>query len=223
MMYPCLYTVLINLEFLKMNKLTSLHSECLANMPMMLDVMTNTVEALSELLNPQYDRIEEYLTEFFDKHKKLRCQLDESWERGTVYAFTDHVTRYKKRYLLELMPALELYYCIPFSKTTKNSVSFSVEFGYTADETQNVVYFGLGEMNSAQYLTDAWIEKIKTESRGRLGDLYGRRLYRISDNARRSTDGRKDRPLRGRFHKPHPETSIGTITINLIFFKIKNL
>ncbi len=95
-MYPCLYTVLINLEFLKMNKLTSLHSECLANMPMMLDVMTNTVEALSELLNPQYDRIEEYLTEFFDKHKKLRCQLDESWERGTVYAFTDHVTRYKK-------------------------------------------------------------------------------------------------------------------------------
>ena len=166
MMYPCLYTVLINLEFLKMNKLTSLHSECLANMPMMLDVMTNTVEALSELLNPQYDRIEEYLTEFFDKHKKLRGQLDESWERGTVYAFTDHVTRYKKRYLLELMPALELYYCIPFSKTTKNSVSFSVEFGYTADETQNVVYFGLGEMNSAQYLTDAWIEKIKTESAG---------------------------------------------------------
>ena len=166
MMYPCLYTVLINLEFLKMNKLTSLHSECLANMPMMLDVMTNTVEALSELLTPQYDRIEEYLTEFFDKHKKLRCQLDESWERGTVYAFTDHVTRYKKRYLLELMPALELYYCIPFSKTTKNSVSFSVEFGYTADETQNVVYFGLGEMNSAQYLTDAWIEKIKTESAG---------------------------------------------------------
>ena len=166
MMYPCLYTVLINLEFLKMNKLTSLHSECLANMPMMLDVMTNTVEALSELLNPQYDRIEEYLTEFFDKHKKLRCQLDESWERGTVYAFTDHVTRYKNRYLLELMPALELYYCIPFSKTTKNSVSFSVEFGYTADETQNVVYFGLGEMNSAQYLTDAWIEKIKTESAG---------------------------------------------------------
>ena len=149
-----------------MNKLTSLHSECLANMPMMLDVMTNTIETLSELLNPQYDRIEEYLTEFFDKHKKLRCQLDESWERGTVYAFTDHVTRYKKRYLQELMPALELYYCIPFSKTTKNSVSFSVEFGYTADETQNVVYFGLGEMNSAQYLTDAWIEKIKTESAG---------------------------------------------------------
>lgn len=164
MMYPCLYTVLINLEFLKMNKLTRLHFECLANMPMMLDVMTNTIETLSELLNPQYDRIEEYLTEFFDKHKKLRCQLDESWERGTVYAFTDHVTRYKKRYLLELIPALELYYCIPFSKTTKNSVSFSVEFGYTADETQNVVYFGLGEMNSAQCLTDAWIKKIKPKS-----------------------------------------------------------
>ena len=150
-----------------MNKLTSLHSECLANMPMMLDVMTNTIETLSELLNPQYDRIEEYLTEFFDKHKKLRCQLDESWERGTVYAFTDHVTRYKKRYLLELMPALELYYCIPFSKTTKNGVSFYVHFGYYTDgEDYNEVYFGLGETDSAQHLTDEWIEKIKTESAG---------------------------------------------------------
>lgn len=147
-----------------MNKITPLETKCLANMPVVLDTIVTTIDTLSEILNPQYDRIEEYLTEFFDKHKKLRCQLDESWERGTVYAFTDHMTRYKKRYLLELMPALELYYCIPFSKTTKNSVSFSVEFGYTADETQNVVYFGLGEMNSAQYLTDAWIEKIKAES-----------------------------------------------------------
>ena len=149
-----------------MNKITPLETKCLANMPVVLDTIVTTIDTLSEILNPQYDRIEEYLTEFFDTHKKLRCELDENWERGTVYAFTDHVTRYKKRYLLELMPALELYYCIPFSKTTKNSVSFSVEFGYTADETQNVVYFGLGEMNSAQYLTDAWIEKIKAESAG---------------------------------------------------------
>lgn len=149
-----------------MNKITPLETKCLANMPVVLDAIATTIDTLSEILNPQYDRIEEYLTEFFDTHKKLRCELDENWERGTVYAFTDHVTRYKKRYLLELMPALELYYCIPFSKTTKNGVSFSVEFGYTADETQNVVYFGLGEMNSAQYLTDAWIEKIKTESAG---------------------------------------------------------
>lgn len=65
-----------------------------------------------------------------------------------------------------MIPALELVYSIPFSRTGKNGVSFSVEFGYTADETQNVVYFGLGEMNSAQYLTDEWIEKIKTESAG---------------------------------------------------------
>ena len=149
-----------------MNKITPLETKCLANMPVVLDAIATTIDTLSEILNPQYDRIEECLTEFFDKHKKLRCQLDENWKRGTVYAFTDHVTQYKKRYLQELMPALELYYCIPFSKTTKNGVSFCMQFGYTADETQNVVYFGLGETDSAQYLTDAWIEKIKTESAG---------------------------------------------------------
>ena len=29
-----------------------------------------------------------------------------------------------------------------------------------------MVYFGLGETDSAQYLTDEWLEKIKTESAG---------------------------------------------------------
>ena len=108
-----------------MNKITPLETKCLANMPVVLDAIVTTIDTLSEILNPQYDRIEEYLTEFFDTHKKLRCELDENWERGTVYAFTDHVTQYKKRYLLELIPALELYYCIPFSRTGKNGVSFS--------------------------------------------------------------------------------------------------
>jgi len=150
-----------------MNKITPLETKCLANMPVVLDTIATTIDTLSEILNPQYDRIEEYLTEFFDTHKKLRCQLDENWERGTVYAFTDHVTQYKKRYLQELMPALELYYCIPFCKTTKNGVSFYVQFGYYTDgETHNEVYFGLGETDSAQYLTNTWIEKIKTESAG---------------------------------------------------------
>lgn len=150
-----------------MNKITPFETKCLANMPVVLDAIVTTIDTLSEILNPQYDRIEECLTEFVDKHKKLRCELDKNWERGRIYAFTDHVTQYKKRYLLELMPALELYYCIPFSKTTKNGVSFYVQFGYYTDgENYNEVYFGLGETDSAQYLTDAWLEKIKTESAG---------------------------------------------------------
>ena len=46
-------------------------------------------------------------------------------------------------------------------------MSFYVHFGYYTDgEDYNEVYFGLGETDSAQYLTDEWIEKIKTESAG---------------------------------------------------------
>lgn len=161
-MYPCLYTALINLEFLKMNKLTRLHSECLANMPMILDVMTNTIEALSELLEPQYEQIEKYLMEFFDTHKKLRCQLDESWERGTVYAFRDHETRLKKGCLLELYPILELYNCLNFRKAGTNGALFSVEFGYTSNGEYNVIYFGLKEKDSTKYLTNNWIDSVQT-------------------------------------------------------------
>ncbi len=149
-----------------MNKITPLETKCLANMPVMLDAIATTIDTLSEILNPQYDRIEECLTEFFDKHKRLKFDFEDGREFQSKYIFTDRFTQYKKRALRDLTTVLELYYCIPFGKNVRNGVSFSVQFGYTADETQNVVYFGLGEMNSAQYLTDAWIEKIKTESAG---------------------------------------------------------
>ena len=165
MMYPCLYTVLINLEFLKMNKLTRLHAECLANMPMMLDVMTNTIEALSELLDPQYSRIEQYLNDYCKRYK-LRYHADDLTGQPYVYAFTDTEAQYKKRYLRlrELKPVLLFYYEIPFCGTGRNNLSFSVQLGYTADETQNVIYFGLEETGSVQCLTDAWIKKIKPKS-----------------------------------------------------------
>lgn len=78
-----------------MNKITQLETKCLANMPVVLDTIATTIDTMSEILNSQYDRIEECLTEFFDTHKKLRCELDENRERGRVYAFTDCVTQYK--------------------------------------------------------------------------------------------------------------------------------
>ncbi len=88
----------------------------------------------------------------------------ENFRANTFLQIVSHNT--KKGALRDLTTVLELYYCIPFGKNVRNGVSFSVQFGYTADETQNVVYFGLGETDSVQYLTDAWLEKIKTESAG---------------------------------------------------------
>ena len=150
-----------------MNKITPLETKCLANMPVVLDTIVTTIDTLSEILNPQYDRIEEYLTEFFDTHKKLRYQHEDGNEKGYIYIFTDHIDKIKKRYLFNLSPILDLYYCLNFGKAVKNGVSFYVQFGYYTDgENYNEVYFGLGETDSAQYLTDEWIEKIKTESAG---------------------------------------------------------
>ena len=150
-----------------MNKITPFETKCLANMPVVLDAIVTTIDTLSEILNPQYDRIEECLTEFFDTHKKLRYQHEDGNEKGYIYIFTDHIDKIKKRYLFNLSPILDLYYCLNFGKAVKNGVSFYVQFGYYTDgENYNEVYFGLGETDSAQYLTDEWIEKIKTESAG---------------------------------------------------------
>lgn len=150
-----------------MNKLTRLHSECLANMPMILDVITNTIEVLSELLELQYEQIEKFLNDYC-KGNKLRYHTEELTDQPYIYAFTNAEAQYKKRYLRlrELKPVLLFGYEIPLYGTGKNGLSFSVQFGYIAEETQNVIYFGLGETDSAQYLTDTWIEKIKTESAG---------------------------------------------------------
>ena len=150
-----------------MKKSPPLETKCLANMPVVLDTIVTTIDTLSEILNPQYDRIEECLTEFFDTHKKLRYQHEDGNEKGYIYIFTDHIDKIKKRYLFNLSPILDLYYCLNFGKAVKNGVSFYVQFGYYTDgENYNEVYFGLGETDSAQYLTDEWIEKIKTESAG---------------------------------------------------------
>ena len=59
-----------------MNKITQLETKCLANMPVVLDAIATTIDTLSEILNPQYDRIEECLTEFFDKHKRLKFDFE---------------------------------------------------------------------------------------------------------------------------------------------------
>lgn len=90
-------------------------------------------------------------------------------ENFRANTFTDRFTQYKKGALRDLTTVLELYYCIPFGKNVRNGVSFSVQFGYTADETQNEVYFGLGETDSAQYLTDEGSKRSKPNPGGQIG------------------------------------------------------
>ena len=95
-----------------MNKITQLETKCLANMPVVLDAIATTIDTLSEILNPQYDRIEECLTEFFDKHKRLKFDFENGREFQSKYIFTDRFTQYKKGALRDLTTVLELYYCI---------------------------------------------------------------------------------------------------------------
>ena len=80
-----------------MNKITPLETKCLANMPVVLDAIATTIDTLSEILNPQYDRIEECLTEFFDKHKRLKFDFEDGREFQSKYIFTDRFTQYKKK------------------------------------------------------------------------------------------------------------------------------
>lgn len=141
-----------------MNKIEELEIKCLVNMPMMLDVMSNTINTLSEVFNLLFDQIKVII------NKSNFKTSDDRWERGTIYPFasSDDFNR-KKSYYDALKPELELLYKMLFSKKVgRKAVNFTLKFGYMLDGGQNVVYFQLFEdLAGREYINDAFVGDIK--------------------------------------------------------------
>ncbi|KAA6327062.1 hypothetical protein EZS27_023915 [termite gut metagenome] len=133
-----------------MENLKELEVKCLENMPMMLDVISLTVNKLKNILTQNYAELEQYITGLLgDKY----CLTDE-WERGVIYALGGEHD-YKEKYLTELIPYMELCYTIPFAQNVKkNQILFDVQLGYILDEKQNVIYFQLRDYSSILFVKE---------------------------------------------------------------------
>lgn len=146
-----------------MSKLTLLHQKCLGNMPMVLDAVSNTVNGLNDILDIVYGDLESRLEKSRPFAKTYTISL-EGWKRGVIYAFGDE-NDYKRRWLAELRPALQIQYLSCFSQNKKrNPRKFELEFGYMCEEEQHVLYFQLFETSDkVEVLTDEFCEKLKGE------------------------------------------------------------
>jgi hypothetical protein len=150
-----------------MEDLKGLEVKCLENMPMVLDVISLTINKLKNIFTQNYDELERYITKLLgDKY-----YLTDKWERGLIYALGgEH--NYKKKCLTELIPYMELRYTIPFAQNVKkNQILFDVLLGYILDEEQNAIYFQLCDYSSILFVREIIdiIDKDATSSNWKYG------------------------------------------------------
>jgi len=108
-----------------------------------------------------YDKIENFLEE----NLPSKFQLLDDWERGTIYLFSDD---YKRRYLEEPIPFMEIKYRLGIEQNLKrSSQKLAVVFGYLCDDghvcdkSQNVIYFQLFDESEKQFLDSELLDELK--------------------------------------------------------------
>jgi len=126
---------------MNMENLSLLNVKCLANMPMLLNSLSVSVEKIKSVITS-------YFNEFKTRiEKELPRYIIKQEENGIIYAlgFNDY---YKSSYIEEITPEIELRYALFFEQPKKrNPQKFEIDFGYICDETQNVIYFQLFEFS----------------------------------------------------------------------------
>ncbi len=144
-----------------MQDLSQLNKKCLSDMPMLLDIMTTIIDQLEVPFSSIYDKIENFLEE----NLPSKFQLLDDWERGTIYLFSDD---YKRRYLEEPIPFMEIKYRLGIEQNLKrSSQKLAVVFGYLCDDghvcdkSQNVIYFQLFDESEKQFLDSELLDELK--------------------------------------------------------------
>lgn len=140
-----------------MEDLSLLNRKCLANMPMLLDTLTTTLEELKIQLSPIYDSIKELVEE-----NSFSCTDRKKVEDLSL--FTDN----PKHKLVNPLPYTEIMYELNMEKDAKRSLKkFCVQFGYICDdghvydESQNVIFFQLIDNSEKSFLEKELLDTLK--------------------------------------------------------------
>ncbi len=141
-----------------MKDLTILNIKCLENMPMILDAISNSVNKLQEIFNPLYEDLRIFTKKLIPAKS---YSMNEEYNNGIIYAFGDEGD-YKRKYLVELTPDLQIRYKIVIkAKAKRIDHSFEIEFGYVSNVEQNVMYFQLFESPETNVLSKSMRENIE--------------------------------------------------------------
>lgn len=135
-----------------MLSLKEIDIKCLANMPMMLDVISSTTNKLERVFDEIFPKIDDQL---------LGTELYDEAEWNFVYTPFSLNAPKGNRGLQSLAPEFQILYEKSFyRKEGRKTISFEVSFGYVVDETQNAIYFQLSECDT-EYINEQAVAEIK--------------------------------------------------------------
>lgn len=144
-----------------MKELLQSQKKCLANMPMLLDTMSTSIEHLDNVLTPVYDEIEELLEEC------LPSKYRYTYYPKKIYLFGDS-DNYKPKYLEEAIPFAKIHYYLEMKQNVKRSPrKLVIQFGYLCDRNddteQNIIYFHLSDESDKPFLGDELLDELKKD------------------------------------------------------------
>lgn len=142
-----------------MQELSVLSKKCLSNMPMMVDIISATINNLRFIFTPINEDIKKFLEKLLPA---LGYQIDYTKVEEEVINVLPNDNEGV------LFPKIELSYAIPFIRTYRNKTYyFFVYWGYQAEEDNNIIYYQLYDDSDSLMLDDtvkdAISEKIPEE------------------------------------------------------------
>lgn len=138
-----------------MEDLSLLNKKCLANMPMLLDTLTTTMEELRVLFSLIYDSMREFVEE-----NSFSCTNKRKIENLSL--FTDIPKK-----PVNLLPYAGITYELNMERKVKrSSLEFEMDFGYLCDDgqvyqKQNAIYFQLFDHSEKLFLENDLLETLK--------------------------------------------------------------
>ena len=135
-----------------MNKLTQLTNECLANMPMLADVICHTTNIIGEIFGSYYDKVQDRVQQFLNDKPELKYEIDERNSKRRTISLFPYIKAKGRKQMPRLHNEVEIYSSLIFYNQFRRKIVnvFSVIIGYAMSGNQeNIIYFNLtvGEMN----------------------------------------------------------------------------
>ena len=135
-----------------MNKLTQLTNECLANMPMLADVICHTTNIIGEIFGSYYDKVQDRVQQFLNDKPELKYEIDERNSKRRTISLFPYIRAKGRKQMPQLHNEVGIYSSLIFYNQVRRKIvnEFSVIIGYAMSGNQeNIIYFNLtvGEMN----------------------------------------------------------------------------
>lgn len=97
-----------------MNKLTQLTNECLANMPMLADVICHTTNIIGEIFGSYYDKVQDRVQQFLNDKPELKYEIDERNSKRRTISLFPYIKAKGRKQMPRLHNEVEIYSSLIF-------------------------------------------------------------------------------------------------------------